>query len=267
MEPSVVAPIHTLDPLIGPVSVIDTETTGLNPRLDRIISFGHVRVHDGKIVDSVEWFFNPGNVEIHPDALKVHGITKEFLADKPPIKGYLAKILELLIEAIVCGHNVKFDIDMLNAELVRHRFPRLDQYIIGVFDTMAESRKRWPGKPAHLDALCERVGISIAHRTRHGALTDAMLCAESLLAMHREQRNFDALLVDELPDLGLCDAPIGFAPILVVAASNDELLSHEAYLSEMGTTPIWCANPETGQEEPADAANEMQYGEDTTVPR
>lgn len=242
MEPAAVAPEKQLDPLVGVASVIDTETTGLDPRTDRIISFGHVRLQDGKITESVEWFFNPGDVEIHPEALKVHGITKEFLADKPPIKGYLARIVELMVEAIVCGHNVKFDIDMLNAELARHRFPPLEKFILGVFDTMHESRKRWPGKPAKLDAVCERVGVSTAHRVTHGALVDAQLCAEALLAMHREQRSFLELFVDTAPAVALNEAGAEMPPVLVLPASAEELAAHTSYLAGMsGDAPIWHA--------------------------
>ena len=242
MEPVAVALQGWIDPLVGRSAVIDTETTGTNVRTDRIISFGHVRLVDGKITEQIEWFFNPGDVEIHPDALRVHGITAEFLADKPPIKGYLARIIELLVEAIVCGHNVKFDIDMINAELARHRFPLLDKFIAGVFDTMKESRERWPGKPASLDALCARVGISTAHRQQHGALTDALLCAEAMQAMFREQRSFLELFADTAPAAALDDRAIEMPAILVLPATADELAAHTSYLAGMsGDAPIWHA--------------------------
>jgi DNA polymerase-3 subunit epsilon len=240
MEPAGVAGKERLDPLTGQASVIDTETTGLNVRTDRIISFGHVRLIDGKIGEKIEWFFNPGDVEIHPDALRVHGITREFLADKPPIKSYLAQIVELMVEAVVCGHNVKFDIDMINAELARHRFPPLEKFILGVFDTMKESRERWPGKAASLDALCERVGVSTAHREKHGALTDAVLCAEALVAMHREQRSFQELFAEAAPAVTLNVDVTEMPAVLVVPASADELAAHASYLAGMsGDTPIW----------------------------
>lgn len=220
--------------------MIDTETTGTNVRTDRVISFGHVRLIDGKVAEKVEWFFNPGDVEIHPDALRVHGITAEFLADKPPIKGYLAQIIELMVESIVCGHNVKFDIDMINAELVRHRFPPLEKFIAGVFDTMKESRERWPGKPASLDALCARVGVPTGHREKHGALTDALLCAEAMQAMLSEQRTFLELFADTAPAASYGEALVEMPAILVLEASADELAAHTSYLAGMsGDAPIW----------------------------
>jgi DNA polymerase-3 subunit epsilon len=240
MEPAAVATQERIDPLVGRASVIDTETTGTNVRTDRVISFGHVRLVDGKVTEKVEWFFNPGDVEIHPDALRVHGITAEFLADKPPIKGYLAQIIELMVEAIVCGHNVKFDIDMINAELQRHRFPPLEKFIAGVFDTMKESRERWPGKPASLDALCARVGVPTAHREKHGALTDALLCAEAMQAMFREQRSFLELFADTAPASALEDGAAEMPAVLVLPASADELAAHTSYLAGMsGDAPIW----------------------------
>lgn len=268
MEQAAVATQKRLDPLVGNASVIDTETTGLNVRTDRIISFGHVRLVEGKVTEKIEWFFNPGDVEIHPDALRVHGITAEFLADKPPIKGYLAQIIELMVEAVVCGHNVKFDIDMLNAELARHRFPPLEKFIQGVFDTMLESRQRWPGKPANLDALCERVGVSAKHRTKHGALTDALLCAEALVAMHREQRSFIDLFADAPAPVGLDGMLIEMPPVLVVPASADELAAHTSYLAAMsGDTPIWLTYPPVaGHVEVPDQAEDSIEVESMTAP-
>lgn len=263
MEPEIVTGKKRIDPLTGQASVIDTETTGLNARTDRIISFGHVRLVDGKIGEKIEWFFNPGDVEIHPDALRVHGITREFLADKPPIKGYLAQIVELMVEAVVCGHNVKFDIDMINAELARHRFPPLEKFIVGVFDTMKESRERWPGKPASLDALCERVGVSTAHREKHGALTDAVLCAEALVAMHREQRSFQELFAETAPAVALNEDVMEMPAVLVVPATADELAAHASYLAGMsGDTPIWHAYTAPAPAV-ADQADEDAEAEDT----
>jgi DNA polymerase-3 subunit epsilon len=270
MEPEIVAERKRVDPLTGQASVIDTETTGLNTRTDRIISFGHVRLVDGKIGEKIEWFFNPGDVEIHPDALRVHGITREFLADKPPIKGYLAQIVELMVEAVVCGHNVKFDIDMINAELARHRFPPLEKFILGVFDTMKESRERWPGKPASLDALCERVGVSTAHRDKHGALTDAILCAEALVAMHREQRSFQELFAETEPVVALNEEFAEMPSILVVPASADELAAHASYLAGMsGDTPIWhsyTVAPASAAADQVDEDDEPQNAEHALVP-
>lgn len=269
MEPAIVAGRERFDPLKGQGSVIDTETTGLNVRTDRIISFGHVRLVDGKIGEKIEWFFNPGDVEIHPEALRVHGITREFLADKPPIKAYLAQIVELMVEAVVCGHNVKFDIDMINAELARHRFPPLEKFILGVFDTMKESRERWPGKPASLDALCERVGVSTAHREKHGALTDAVLCAEALVAMHREQRSFQELFAEATPAVALNEDTTEMPAVLVVQASPDEFAAHTSYLAGMsGDTPIWhsytAASPAAADQDEEQAE---EYAEHVLTPR
>lgn len=249
MEQVIVKPKYNDDPMVGRACALDVETTGVDAKRDRVISFGWVEMQEGKITDNtIEWFFNPGSVDIHPDALAVHGITIEFLRDKPPIKAYLPKIIELVIDAVVCGHNVKFDIDMINAELSRHRYPMLDQYMRGRFDTMLASRERSPGKAAHLDGVCDRLGVSRAHRNKHGALTDALLCAQVAVVMHREQRS----LLDMFSTREDTPAPAegGEQPlsaILVVQATADELAEHDAYLADLmenGTTPVWPAREE-----------------------
>jgi DNA polymerase-3 subunit epsilon len=124
--------------------------------------------------------------------------------------------------------------------LARHRFPPLEKFIAGVFDTMKESRERWPGKPASLDALCARVGVSTGHRNKHGALTDALLCAEAMQAMFREQRTFLELFADVAPAAALGDDVAEMPAILVLPASADELAAHTSYLAGMsGDAPIW----------------------------
>jgi DNA polymerase III subunit epsilon len=244
-----------LDPMVGLACALDTETTGLNPKVDRVISFGYVEIIDGHIGKSVEWFFNPGNTPIHPDAQKVHGLTAEFLADKPPIKQYLPRIIELVVEMIVCGHNVKFDLDMLNGELARHRLPPIENYIVGVYDTMKEAKKRWPGKPASLDAVCSRLEVSIAHREKHGALIDAMLCAQALVAMRRGQRSLlDQQGTPETMAIG-ADQHDTFpmAPVLVLTATAQEQTEHDNYLAELrakGNEPVWYMRDSQDEPEP-----------------
>ncbi len=244
MEPAFKLPEHDLDPLSGLACVLDTETTGLNFKLDKIISFGYVEIVDGRIGKTVEWFFNPGKTPIHPDAEKVHGLTAEFLADKPAIKAFLPKIIELVVEMVVCGHNVKFDLDMLDAELARHGFGPITQYIAGVHDTMKEAKKRWPGKPASLDALCTRLEIPTAHRVKHGALVDAILCAEAMLAMRRGQRSLLDLQAasDAIQAAGFDQPPAEMPPILLHLADAAEHAAHEQYLADLadsGAEPLW----------------------------
>lgn len=225
---------------------IDTETTGLNPDKDRIISLGMVEVIDGRITQSFEWFFNPENVVMAPEVIQIHGITPEFLADKPPIKTHLAHLLGMLHSAIWGGQNIKFDIDMLNAELRRHRFPALDQFLVGHIDTMKMSRERWPGQRASLDDICRRLSISTAHREKHGALLDATLTAQAYLAMTREQLSLLPPQEDSFSQTGTKLMPI--AQVLVVAASAEEEAEHAAYLATMeketGTRVLWSPDEE-----------------------
>lgn len=247
MEPKRLPPPNSMDPLVGRTCVIDTETTGTDTKVDRVISFGYVELVDGRITDRKELFFNPGDTPIHPEALKVHGITSEFLADKPPIKPALPLILGMLAEAILCGHHVKFDIDMLDAELSRHNLPKLGQFITGIYDTAVESKRRWPGKLATLDALCARAGVSTARRVKHGALVDAELCAEALIAMSREQKELLGIDSFASPDAAAMTAAEPLPPVLVLAATDEEIAAHELYLTGMlgtGVSPIWRQAPE-----------------------
>lgn len=238
-------PKNSMDPLLGRTNVIDTETTGTNPKTDRVISFGCVTLENGKIVKSVELFFNPGDTPIDPDAERVHGLSMQFLADKPPIKKHLADILGMLAEAVLCGHNLKFDADFLEAELRRHNFPTLEQFILGYYCTLQESKRRWPGKVASLDALCARAGVSTAHRNRHGALIDAQLCADALIAMHREQRELLDNNVGSFLGAPATQDPEALGPmpaVIVLPAAPDEIAAHETVLLGMkaaGVEPIW----------------------------
>lgn len=223
--------------------VLDTETTGLDPKRDRIISIGAVEVIDGSIGQSYEWFFNPGDVPVAPEAEAIHGISMAFLKDKPPIKAHLADILGLLHESIVGGHNWDgFDDPFIEAELSRNNFPSLKNFVAGSFDTVKLARERWPGQRATLDAVCERVGISAKHRIKHGALIDAMLCAQVLLVMNREQIS---LLgdVDQSTREELILPVINANSMIVLKATADECREHDSYLIDMKAdtqcTPLW----------------------------
>lgn len=242
------------------VNVFDVETTGLDPKTDRIISLGLVEISGGQITNRYEWFFNPGDVPINPEALAVHGITAEFLKDKPPIRAHLADILGLMHQALAGGHNSSFDLGFIEAELSRNRFPRLTDFIAGTFCTMEMSKRKFPGKRASLDELCKRLGISIQHRQLHGALLDAELCAQALLVMNREQIS---LLGEAEPSESQQSLlPIDAADMIVLRATDEELAEHDAYLNDMakqnGTPPIWATLEEQAQaEEETDSPEAM----------
>src|SRR5262249_22954616 len=156
--------------------VLDTETTGLDPvNGDRLIELGCIEIVN-RIPTRREFhrYLNPER-DIHPDAVKVHGLTAEFLKDKPSFAEVADALLEFLGDAPIVAHNATFDMGFLNAELGRLARPPLPAE--RVVDTLALARRRHPAGPNSLDALCKRYGIDNSHRDKHGALIDAHLLA------------------------------------------------------------------------------------------
>jgi DNA polymerase-3 subunit epsilon len=162
--------------------IFDTETTGLDNRADRVIEIGGIELFNhfptGK---TIHLYINPGDRKVHPDALAVHGITDEFLKDKPSFGDVVDEILVFFGEAKWIAHNATFDMGFVNAEFARlGRPPILPDTVI---DTLAMARRKHPMGPNSLDALCRRYGIDNSHRTQHGALLDSELLAEVYIEM------------------------------------------------------------------------------------
>ena len=158
--------------------IFDTETTGLSPEQgDRIIEIGAIemvnRFPTGK---TYHQYLHPGDRAIHPDAQNVHGISIEDLADKPSFSDVLDEFLAFFGEGQLIAHNAKFDMGFINAELKRLNQPTIEND--RVIDTLVIARRKYPGARNSLDALCDRFGISNAHRTLHGALLDSELLAD-----------------------------------------------------------------------------------------
>jgi DNA polymerase-3 subunit epsilon len=156
--------------------VFDTETTGLNATGgDRLIELGCVEIVN-RIPTGREFhrYINPQR-GIHPDAVAVHGLTEEFLKDKPLFRDVADEFLEFIADAPLVAHNASFDLGFLNAELERAALPPLT--FDRIVDTLALARRRHPAGPNSLDALCKRYGIDLSKRTKHGALLDSMLLA------------------------------------------------------------------------------------------
>lgn len=157
--------------------VFDTETTGLDPAVERVIEIGGVELWN-HIPTGREFhvFIRPEGRKVDPAAFDVHGISDEFLADKPVFSEVLEEFLEFFAEGRLIAHNATFDIRFLNAEL-----GRLGQPPIGserVLDTLAMARRKFPMAPATLDALCSRFSIDTSRRDKHGALLDSQLLAD-----------------------------------------------------------------------------------------
>ena len=213
--------------------VLDTETTGLNARLgDRVIEIGCVELLSRRVTDrTFHRYVNPER-EIEEGAARVHGIDREYLADKPKFVAIAAEFLDYVRGAELVIHNAGFDVEFLDRELELAGFGKLEQYVSGVVDSLALARDLHPAKKNSLDALCERYAVDHSHRTLHGALLDARLLAEVYLAMTRGQ---ESLLMElETPAaVAIAAAGVDVSLLIVLRASPEEAAAHETYLDAM----------------------------------
>jgi DNA polymerase-3 subunit epsilon len=216
---------------------LDTETTGLSPENgDRIIEIGCVEMVNRRLTGrDLHFYLNPERSS-HADAVKVHGLTDEFLADKPKFAAVADELLAYLRDAEILIHNAAFDVGFLNEELRRLGRPRFEQMANGgITDTLMLAREMFPGKGNSLDALCKRLEVDNANRTLHGALLDAGLLAEVYIRMTRGQ---NTLVIDAMGG----DADNGFQveavdlrqfALIVVEPLPEELAAHEAMLLDL----------------------------------
>lgn len=214
--------------------VLDTETTGLNARLgDRVIEIGCIEVMSRRVTDRhYHAYLNPER-DIEEGAAKVHGLTREFLADKPRFAELATDFLDYVRGAELIIHNADFDVEFLDAELGLAGLGRLADHVAGVVDTLAMARELHPGRKNSLDALCERYGVDNAHRTLHGALLDARLLAEIYLAMTRGQESL-MMALESTPAAALAGAGgVDASGLLVLRAGQAEVAAHEAYLDRL----------------------------------
>lgn len=215
--------------------VLDTETTGLNARLgDRIIEIGCVEIVNRRITERhFHAYVNPER-DIEEGAAKVHGVTREFLADKPLFAEVAERLLEYLRGAELIIHNADFDVEFLDMELKRLDAGPLAGHVSKITDTLAFARELHPGKRNSLDALCERYLVDHSDRTLHGALLDARLLAECYLAMTRGQESL--VMEQEAPAASaaaLAALNVDIANLIVLRALPEELALHEKYLDAM----------------------------------
>ena len=216
--------------------MLDTETTGLDWRNgDRVIEIGCVELLNRSLTGRhFHAYLNPGR-GIAAEAVAVHGITEEFLADKPRFVDVVEAFEDFVRGAELVIHNASFDVGFLDYELELLGRGKLDTLCAGVIDTLRMAKELNPGKKASLDALCERFEIDNAHRELHGALLDAELLADVYLAMTRGQESLMIGLEEELAPAGeaaaLAAARRGALKVLRPGA--DELAQHEAVLGEI----------------------------------
>jgi DNA polymerase-3 subunit epsilon len=214
--------------------VLDTETTGLNPRTgDRVIEIGCVEIFNRKLTgNNFHRYINPER-DSDEAALAVHGLTTEFLRDKPKFHEVAAELREFVQDAEVIIHNAPFDLGFLNHEFQRLGLPSFVSHCSGVIDTLVNAKEMHPGKRNSLDALCDRYGVSNAHRKLHGALLDSELLADVYLSMTRGQNSLSMEHeVETAGDGELMEAgPLG--EIIVLRALEDEMAEHENVLAAL----------------------------------
>lgn len=228
--------------------VLDTETTGLDPAQGhRIVELAGVEIVNRTLTGRhLHLYLNPDR-DSDPEALAVHGLTTEFLSAYPRFNEVAQQLIDFVEGAEVIIHNAPFDTKFLTAELKRVKLPSFDKLCAKITDSLLYAREQHPGKRNSLDALCDRYGISNAHRTLHGALLDSELLADVWLAMTRGQ---DALLMDFEEEGGRSEIHVGVnlervdaSSLPIIAASAEELAAHEKYLSgldkDAGKPSVW----------------------------
>ena len=226
--------------------VLDTETTGLSAETgDRIIEIGCVELVARKLTGTNKHFYLNPDRDSHEDALKVHGITREFLQDKPRFPAVVDELLAYLEGAELIIHNAPFDLGFLDKELELVGRPPLRTVIGGVIDTVVMAKEMFPGKRNSLDALCDRLGVDNSNRTLHGALLDAELLADVYINLTRGQ---DALLIDVGPgDAGTTlegvRVDLRSFSLPVIEPNEQELAAHEGVLQQLdkasGGKTVW----------------------------
>ena len=219
--------------------VLDTETTGLSPENgDRVIEIGCVELINRKLTgNNLHHYINPER-DSDPEALKVHGISNEFLLDKPKFVAIARELLDYLSGAELIIHNAPFDMGFLNKELERLKLGKLDAQVAGVIDTLAMAKELFPGKRNSLDALCSRLEVDNSDRTLHGALLDAELLADVYINMTRGQNALGIDLSSSEGAAGSASASLELADLRafvlpVLQANESEQAAHLALLADL----------------------------------
>ena len=213
--------------------ILDTETTGLDPNQGhKLVEIGAVEMIDRQLTGThFHHYLNPER-DSDEGALSVHGLTTEFLSDKPLFKKIAQNFLDFIDGATVLIHNAPFDTKFINAELAALNLPDM-QSICVVEDTLAMAKQMFPGKRNNLDALCERLGVNNAHRTLHGALLDAEILAEVYLAMTRGQETLSMDIHAPVAAGSEYSVDIGSLQLANIALDDADVLAHVAYLEQM----------------------------------
>lgn len=224
--------------------VLDTETTGLDPFSGhRIVEIGCVELVDGlRTGKNFHTYLNPER-DMPPEAFRVHGLSEQFLSDKPVFAEKIDEFLEFIADSMLVIHNAAFDMKFVNFELDRLGFAAISME--RTIDTVLIARKKFPGSPANLDALCKRFNIDLSERTKHGALLDAELLSDVYLELMGGRQS--ALLLDISSKMIVSDGEFiavskTHLEVRVFDVNAEEEEAHKLMLSKL-KNPIWLQEP------------------------
>lgn len=224
--------------------VLDTETTGIRVESGhRIVEVAAIEIIDRAVTDRYfQTYVNPER-ESEPGALAIHGLSREFLADKPKFSAVCEDFLRFITGADLVIHNAAFDVSFLNGELQRVGLQKIETYCPDILDTLVIARRCHPGKRNTLDALCERYSVDVSQRHVHGALVDARLLSQVYLRMTRGQ---DGLCLSDdhaFSRQSVRTMERSHTTAIIIRATEEEMLHHEQYLDdlekEIGVPSLW----------------------------
>ena len=215
--------------------VLDTETTGLSADSgDRIIEIGCVELVGRKLTGNNKHFYLNPERDSHEDAMKVHGISNEFLRDKPKFAAVADELLAYLQGAEVIIHNAPFDVSFLNKELELTGRAPIKHCVAKVTDSLVMAKELFPGKRNSLDALCDRLEVDNSGRTLHGALLDAELLADVYINLTRGQNSLMMEVSNPVPgDSVLAEIELSQFELPLISANDQEIDDHQKLLTDL----------------------------------
>lgn len=219
--------------------VFDTETTGLDPAQGhRVVEIGAIEISNLIATGRVfHVYINPER-DMPEEAFRVHGLSREFLADHKNFAGIVDEFIEFIEDLPLIAHNAEFDVRFLNAEFAQLNRPPLAP--ARIIDTLAMARRLHPGSPSSLDALCQRYGVDLSRRDKHGALLDAGLLADvyaELMGGRQAALSLQAVAVNRPAGQG--DVLTARPEQLPARLSDAEIAAHHAFVSGMSKSPLW----------------------------